>query len=347
MNSTIQSSYNRNYGCRIKEYIVNGIRAVSIENSLIRVGILLDKGADIYEFVYKPKDIDFMWRSYQGLRNCHFHGAVDLENGNFMDYYEGGWQELFPNIGRRCDYKGISYGMHGEVSLMPWDMEILRDETDSVSVKLFVRTARTPYYLEKILTLYENELTLYTEETVINEGLEEMQFTWGQHPALGGNFLDEHCEIILEGMPKVKAINADLGKTSPLAPDAEGIWPKVKTRNGMDIDLSQVPSPESRTYMEFALYDLKSPYYEVKNKRLNVGFGMKWDKAIYPNIWVWQMFGGGEGYPFYGRAYTLALEPWSSVPPCLVDAIDNGSAITIKPNERITHSFDTFVKLYE
>lgn len=347
MNTTLQGSYNRNYGCRIKEYVVNGIRAVSIENSLIRIGILLDKGADIYEFIYKPKDIDFMWRSYQGLRNSHYHSAVGSENGNFMDYYEGGWQELFPNIGRRCEYKGVSYGMHGEVSLMPWDMQILRDEVESVSIKLSVRTARTPYYLEKILTLNENELTLHTQETVTNEGLEEMQFTWGHHPALGGNFLDEHCEIILEGTPKVKAIDADLGETSPLSPNAKGVWPKVKAKEGNTVDLSKVPSPDSKTYMEFALYDLETPYYEVKNKRLNVGFGMKWDKEIYPNIWVWQMFGGGQGYPFYGRAYTLALEPWSSIPPCLVDAINNKSAMTIRPKESISHSFETFVKLYE
>lgn len=340
-------SYNRNYGCRIKEYSINNLKAVSIENSLIRVGILIDKGADIYEFVYKPKDIDFMWRSYQPVRNCEYHAAVNSKNGNFFDYYEGGWQELFPNIGRACYVKGVEYGMHGEVNLMPWDMKILCDEIDKVSIKLEIRTARTPYYLTKTITLYENELNVHFNETVVNEGLEEMQFTWGHHPALGGNFLDEDCEIIVDGNPQVKSLDIDLGEVSPIAPNLEAKWPVVPTRIGDTINLSKVLSPESKIYMEFGLCDIKKPYYEVKNKRLNVGFGMNWDKSVYSNIWVWQLFGGGMGFPFYGRGYTLALEPWSSMPACLTDAIENGSAVTLGAGKCISHSFEAFVKLYD
>lgn len=340
-------SYNRNYSCRIKEYAINGLSAVSLENSLIRVGILLDKGADIYEFVYKPKDLDFMWRSYQSLRNSKYHAAVNLTSGNFFDYYEGGWQELFPNIGRACHVKGVEYGMHGEVDLMPWDMEVLCDEIDKVSIRLGVRTARTPYYLTKTITLYENELIIHIDETVTNEGLEKMSFTWGHHPALGGNFLDDDCEIIVAGNPIVKSLDVDLGEVSPIEPSLEAKWPIVPTRMGNTINLSKVLPPESKTYMEFGLYDIETPYYEVKNKRLNIGFGMSWDKSIYPNIWVWQLFGGGMGFPFYGRGYTLALEPWSSMPGCLTDAIENGSAITLGAGDSISHSFEAFVKLYE
>lgn len=339
--------YNRNYGCRIKEYSINDIRAVSLENSLIRVGILLDKGTDIYEFVYKPKDVDFMWRSYQPLRNSKYHSAVNLTKGNFFDYYEGGWQELFPNIGKGCTVKGVEYGMHGEVSLMPWDMEILCDEIDKVSIRLWVRTARTPYYLSKTITINENELILHIDETVTNEGLEEMNFTWGNHPALGGNFLDEDCEIIVAGCPVVKSLDIDLGKVSPIAPGIEAKWPIVPTRTGGTIDLSKVLPFESKTYMEFGLCDIEVPYYEVKNKRLNIGFGMSWDKSVYPNIWIWQMYGGGMEFPFYGRAYTLALEPWSSMPGCLTDAIENNSSVTLGAGESISLSLKAFVKLYE
>lgn len=347
MKQTSSCSYNRNYGCRIKEYTISNFRAVSIENSLIRVGILLDKGADIYEFVYKPKDIDFMWRSYQTLRNTKYHTSISLKNGNFFDYYEGGWQELFPNIGRACNYKGVEYGMHGEVNLIPWDMKILCDEIDKVSIQLEVRTSRTPYHLVKTITILENELNVHFDETVTNEGLEEMKFTWGHHPALGGNFLDDNCEIIIDGNPVIKSLDADLGEVSPIAPNLEATWPIVPTRKGGTIDLSRVLSPESKIYMEFGLYDIKTSCYEVKNRYLNVGFGMKWDKSIYPNIWIWQLFGGGMGFPFYGRGYTLALEPWSSTPGCLTDAIENGSAITLGAKESISHSFETFVNLYE
>lgn len=41
-----------------------------------------------------------------------------------MDYHEGGWQEILPNFGNGGIYKGAEEGLHGEVSLVPWDFEI-------------------------------------------------------------------------------------------------------------------------------------------------------------------------------------------------------------------------------
>jgi hypothetical protein len=53
----------RNSGCRYMEFLWNGYKCLFLENELIRVEILVDKGTDIVEFLYKPFDIDFMWRS--------------------------------------------------------------------------------------------------------------------------------------------------------------------------------------------------------------------------------------------------------------------------------------------
>ena len=61
--------HNRNYGCRLTEMVLAGYRAVVLENEKLRVTVIADKGADIYEFLYKPRDVDFMWRSWVGLRD--------------------------------------------------------------------------------------------------------------------------------------------------------------------------------------------------------------------------------------------------------------------------------------
>ena len=39
------------------------MRAVSLENELLRVGVLADKGTDVFEFNYEPRDMDFVWRA--------------------------------------------------------------------------------------------------------------------------------------------------------------------------------------------------------------------------------------------------------------------------------------------
>jgi len=54
-------TWGRKQGCRLSlDYTYKGMRVGFLENDLIRVGILLDKGADIFEFTYKPRDLDFL-----------------------------------------------------------------------------------------------------------------------------------------------------------------------------------------------------------------------------------------------------------------------------------------------
>ena len=54
----------RNYGCRITtDVTIKGNNVVIMENQILRVTILVDRGSDIIELLYKPEDIDLMWRS--------------------------------------------------------------------------------------------------------------------------------------------------------------------------------------------------------------------------------------------------------------------------------------------
>ena len=51
-----QYHHNRNYGCRYKEIIENGYRALVIENELLRISIYLDKGSDIFASLFLSWD---------------------------------------------------------------------------------------------------------------------------------------------------------------------------------------------------------------------------------------------------------------------------------------------------
>jgi len=105
----------RNFGCRLYEFIYKGLKTVFIENGKIRVGVIVDRGTDIFEFLYKSKDVDFMWRSFKGIKGSNFCPGSSLEEGNILDFYHGGWQELFPNAGDAGKYKGAYLPFHGEL----------------------------------------------------------------------------------------------------------------------------------------------------------------------------------------------------------------------------------------
>jgi hypothetical protein len=332
-------AYTRNYGCRVWEFVFQGMNVVVLENEVLRIGILADKGTDIYEFLYKPTDTDFMWRSWLGIRDPHLvQPTLSSRLGSFLDHYFGGWQELFPSGDEPCTYKGAEIGVHGEVCLMPWTYEVVRDDPEEIQIRFRVHTYRTPFCIEKTLTLKSGRPTLHVHECVTNMSQEEMDFMWGQHPALGSPFLDEQCVI---SVPKCRVRTDEVLRTpwSRIAPNQDTEWPIVKDDNGVEIDLSKIPPIAARRNDRVALYDMAESWYAVTNTARKIGFGMWFQKEVFPYLLYWQSFGGWEGYPFYRTAYTMALEPRSSFPFPLTQVIDAGTQLKLAPGESLEANF--------
>lgn len=330
----------RNYGCRIKEFLCDGIQAVSLENDVIKVVVLPGKGTDIVEFVYKPLDIDFLWHSFNGLRNPdHYTGSTESPGAPFLDLYEGGWQELFPNIGDSCVYKGAHLGTHGEVCNQKWTYEIKTDSLEAVSVKFSVYTVRTPFHLEKTLTMKLHDPCLYIDERVQNVGNTALQFMWGHHPAFGPVFIDDSCRIILQETPEIAAESVVGGDIDP---DVKSLWPILHNRKGEKIDISVVQKPESNISFSGALRGIHVGEYRIINKNLELGFGMRWDPTMFPCMWIWAPNGSGKEWPWFGRDYVVAVEPWSAIPSNLETVANENRGINIAPGEVMQTKIEAF-----
>ena len=119
--------HERNFGCQVNEVVWRGLRTVTLENEPLRITVLADKGTGIVEFLHKPTDTDFMWRSPIGLVNPGVFVPTNMgrKASSFEDYYEGGWTECFPTGGEPCTYRGIQFGVHGEIPLRPWNYTII------------------------------------------------------------------------------------------------------------------------------------------------------------------------------------------------------------------------------
>ncbi|MBM3709061.1 MAG: DUF4432 family protein [Actinobacteria bacterium] len=337
----------RNYGCRLNiNYFYKDLRVAVLENEYLRISVLIDKGTDIFEFLYKPKDTDFMWLSPWGINTpSKFVPTVAAKEGNFMDYYEGGWQEVLPNFGYgQVCYGGIEEGLHGEVCLIPWEFQVVEDSTSVVSVKFTVRTYRTPFYLEKVLTLKKDDPKLYISETLKNEGYSEIKFMWTHHPTFGGAFIDDSI-VIDVGRNKVRIVYKPEDKGGFLEVNDPSVrWPKLEGFGGSKIDFSKSPTivkGENESIDEICLGDLDDGWYAVTNTSKKVGFGMKWDKEVFPYVWIWRMY--GKGYrtaPWFGRVYCMALELCSSLSPAgLSGAIENNTALKLDPQQEIKTGF--------
>src|SRR5574341_1302703 len=182
-----------NSTCRVIEGQENGHRVLMLESDLLRVTVLPEKGADIYALVYKPGNLDFRWKNPVGLAppgSPPQEGSGDLE---FLWNYEGAWQELFPSAGDQTIYQGRKIPFHGEVALLPWEVEPIIENEYEVAVRFRVQTQQTPFKLERIMRLKRGEAALVLEEKITNTAQVEAHFNWGHHCVLGEPFLEAGC----------------------------------------------------------------------------------------------------------------------------------------------------------
>lgn len=337
----------RNYGCRItSDVVIKGNKVVIMENNLLKITILVDRGTDIIELLYKPKDIDFMWRSPVRLHKKSDYMSSNGDSlGNYLDHNSGGWQEILPSGGSQCYYKNACIGMHGEVSNVPWDFQVLCDTEDKITLAVSYTTLRSPFHIKKSITLINNDSTIYIEEELTNLANEQMELMWGHHPTIGEPFLSEHCKISTTAKTMFTLDREDF-ETQRLPISTNTNWPNARGKDGVIIDMSLVPPKNNNTADMLYLTNFSEcGNYEIINEKLGLSIGMKWDKELFPYLWMWLVCGGSYGYPWYGRTYNLALEPWTSYSPdSLPGAIANNSALVIETQETIKTQIEFFVK---
>lgn len=286
-----------NRGARITVAEISGMRNVYLENSLVRMRINLDLGADITEFLYKPLDMDAMWRSPLPEKGFSQVAGPSKPESGFLYYYEGGWQELFPHASRAEEMYGAYMPQHGEAWSFSWDFRIQKDTQEEVVVAMWCFCRLMPLMLVRRVRMRDGDGLVTFEERVENTGTETVSFIWGHHPAFGEPFLEPGCLLSAAG-----SVLYDGKKESRWPPDTDGTV------------FTAVPERGSGKGAMVYILDLAEGRYEICNPNRHVTYQMTWDKEVFPYIWVWQDFGASKGYPWYGRAFTMAVEPVSSLP---------------------------------
>jgi hypothetical protein len=311
-------------GCKLSDdWTYKGMKVIFLENEFLRVGVLADRGADIFEFTYKPNDLDFLLRLPKGIANpAREFSQMRSTPNQFEDYYYGGWQEILPNS-PPFNYRGAELGMHGETSLIPWKYSILRDSDEEVAVRLWTRPIRMPILIEKILSIRGDSLQLKISEKLYNECSTDLDIMWGHHIAFSLPFLESGASIDTNA----KTIEAEPSILAPrkFQPGKEFSWPMAENIDGLIEDASRIPSVDAKPYRDLCYlkgYDEKA-YYLIQNDKRNIGFRLDWNGELFKCLWIWQERFASLDFPWWGDCYTVALEPWTS-------------AYTQKPEEAIT-----------
>ena len=333
----------RRTGCRVSdEWTFRGMRMAVLENDLLRVVVALDRGAEIVEFRSVATGADPLLRLPGGIRDPRDRlPSIASAGGSFLDHYAGGWQEILPNGGPAATWRGAEYGQHGEVSLTPWEVEVVEDTADAVAIVCRVRALRTPLLLERRMTVRAGRSALFLDERLANEAGEDLDVMWGHHVAFGGR----------SSMPGRRSTprraasrwRATWTGSSPGAPPS-GTWvtgraSRLRAGPAPSVDLSAVPGHEVAAGREMAYLSAfdGDAWYAITSR--DQGFAMRWDGDLFRYLWLWQEFGAGSGFPWWKRVHTVALEPWTSYPTLgLPEAVRRGTQLVVPAGATIETS---------
>lgn len=298
--------------------LIHGHPAVILENDLLRVAVLPEKGADICEISYLPAGIDCLMKTPAGLKP-----PTGEPQGHFLDNYEGGWQELFPNANDACEYDGRPIPFHGEAALRPWTARV-SDDGPAPRVEFGAEMRLLPFRLRKVLSLSPAEPLLEIGYTVENTGDEPYHYNWGEHIVAGAPFLEGGCRLempggVIETLPVVFE-----EATAILAPGQRSSWPYAQARDGGRVDLRHIPGAEAHTHDDCFVGELPEGRLRVINPRLDLAVELSWEKDYYRYLAVWMPYGGSDAPPLTG-IYGLGIEPYVSRYP-LAEAVEKGEA---------------------
>lgn len=301
---------------------MNPDRLLLLESPEVVVGVDLERGCDIH-LISRPSGRNLLasydWSTPAPAAASHTYGSSRLD---WLSHYRGGWQELFPNSGLDSRVGPVPLPFHGEVSTLRWEV------ISSASTSLHTRTgSRLPLVLDRWMELDEDRPIVRLRECVINVGSEAVHYLWGHHPAFAA------ASRTLIDLPATPAVvdPGDMGAAADLSPGSEAQWPLLPAVDGSTIDASCMGGkPTSRLVY---LPSISEGWAALRWPDERIGIALSWDVATFPHVWLWQER-ESTGYPFYGRAALVAIEPQSAWPADGLDgAIERGQALCLDPGQ--------------
>lgn len=221
--------------------------------------------------------------------------------------YRGGWQLLVPNAGSECEVDGVDHPFHGEWSRT----HVSIVECSQVSVRMRA-TLQASIVVEREISLESDPVRVKLTTTLKNESDQSTSFIWGEHPA-----------FIAQPGDRIDLPSATVFDSRGVS---LGIWPPSSGENSLDVVSGESPHES----VHFAT-NLSNGWAALR--RTDVGVALAWDSRDFPHLWLWRE-NGSRGFPFFGQASLIAIEPASTWPGTgLKEARKRGQAFTLLSRE--------------
>lgn len=276
-----------------------------LETDELAVELLPDNGADIVGLIDRRTAINLLWRTPWGWRDPGQLPPMADSQADWLARYPGGWQQLLPNAGPARQQDGLMLGYHGEAAIVPWTVQ----ELTTASAVLTVDLMTAPLRMRREVTLSGSTVTL--RDTVTNLSPDPVQVRWVQHPGFGEPFIDQAARI--DAGARTLLTDPEIPGTN-LPSDAALTFPVAIGLDQREVDLRVVPGPHRPHAVFGALTDFEATWFTITSPNTGLGLKLEWDQGLFPHAWFWQECHSTRGFPWYRRAYVVAIEPANTLP---------------------------------
>jgi hypothetical protein len=294
-----------------------GLPAVRMENRWMAVEVLPDLGAKVFRLIDKAADRNVLWENGRiPPHRAPVFASMD-------DHWSGGWDEAFPGGAPSTDRYGEPTPYMGEIwSASSWTWRVVDEGPGAVSLECSLLTPLTPARYTRTLTLTDDAPVLRSHVRVEHIGTRPFDFIMGTHPSLA---ISPHHRF---DVPATDAEVDEFGGDELLGVRGDTYrWPVLRRRDGVEVDVRRVGGPEVRSFALHYLTGLQGGWAACTDTSIGRGFGLVFDPAMFPVVWLWQVYGGWRGY------YHAAMEAWTAWPGAIAEAVRLGRARTMEPGD--------------
>jgi hypothetical protein len=157
---------------------------------------------------------------------------------------------------------------------------------------------------------------------------DSLKVLWKLHPALA---INESCSIEI---PASKGIIDPRYRHLFSENSAEYNWPNAIGRDEKRLNISRIPPATQHSCSLHYVTDLQEGAVKFRNPRDNLDVTFKFPKEIFTSVWLFLAYGG------YRSLYTAVIEPSTSYPYDLGQAIKEGEFLLVEPKSKLKCDLD-------
>ena len=285
----------------------HGRRAVSIENTALRVTVL-EEGGHIAEVLHKPTGVNPLWLPHwRSIEPSSFDPSRHSEFGSGPDakLLAGimGHNLCLDMFGGPSDAEAAAgLTAHGEAAVAPYRIDI-NDAELTMEADLPMAGLQVPR------TLRLQHDTIHVREAVSNLMACDRAVGWTEHVTLAPPFLQAGATEFRVSATKSKVFESPFGPSDYLPAGALFDWPLAPHADGGRVDLQLYSRHGPSSAYTAHLMDARDhAFFLAFTPEFQLAFGYIWKRADFPWLGRWEENRSRQQSPWNGQAVTCGME---------------------------------------